>query len=279
LATRTELIVLLSMPRSGTHFLRSVIATGTGIAVLDEPFNPDLHGRSYRFEDVLRAEIADNPGWRFDGPTADALLDRYFDRLAAEGHGRSVLVDIKDDQLRCLDWPATLTTGVPRILRHVLKAGYRIIRLERRNLLAQYASVSRAMATGEWVRQGPAKGTGPVLTLDYGAARHHMVETAATARKVNTWIAGQPHRLSLAYETLIERDRLAADARDELAAFLGMPISEPPAPMPSKLAPPLEALVANLSEIRSRLAAEKLDWLLGPHGDGKSVIAVPAGAK
>jgi LPS sulfotransferase NodH len=260
-ANSPDLIVLLSMPRSGSHFLRAAIAAGGAIVNLDEPFNPDLGDRPYRFDRFLRSEIAADTAWRMDAKGADAILARYFERLVREGNGSPVLVDIKDDELRIVEWPATDASAEPRVLRHILKAGYPIVRLERRDLLAQYASVRRAMLTGEWVTTDSARPAGPSLRLDYELARRHMAMIGNTCHNVRRWIRHHPAVLTLRYETLIENDRLAEPARRSLSAFLGTPIVEGTGRMPRKLAPPLDRLVANLDEIGRRLAEDALAWL------------------
>ena len=261
MANRPDLIVLLSMPRSGSHFLRAAIAAGGAIVNLDEPFNPDLGDRPYRFDRFLRSEITADPGWRMDAKGADAVLTRYFKRLIREGNGSPVLVDIKDDELRIVEWPATGASAEPRVMRHILKAGYPIVRLERRDLLAQYASVQRAMLTGEWVMTDGARPGGPSLRLDYERARRHMAMTGDTCHNVRRWIRGHRPVLSLTYETLIADDRLTETARDALSAFLGAAVDDDRTPMPRKLAPPPDQLIANFEEIKSRLADDGLAWL------------------
>jgi len=261
LANNPDLIVLLSMPRSGSHFLRAAIAAGGAIVNLDEPFNPDLGDRSYRFDRFLRDEIAADSGWRMDAGNADAILARYFGRLAREGNGKPVLVDIKDDELRIIEWPATGASAEPRVMRHILKAGYPIIRLERRDLLAQCASVRRAIETGEWVMTDRATPAGPTLRLDYERTRRHMAMTGDSCHNVRRWIRDHPAVLTLTYETLIAGDRLADPARHALSRFLGVPIADGGGPMPRRLAPPPDRLVANLDEIRRRLAGDGLEWL------------------
>ena len=249
------------MSRSGSHFLRAAIATGTDIVNLDEPFNPDLGDRPYRFDRFLRSEIAADPDWRMEAKSADAILARFFERLVREGNGRPVLIDIKDDQLRTVDWVATGPSAEPRVMRHILKAGYPIVRLERRDLLAQWASLRRAVRTGEWVMTDDAQPTGPTLRLDYERTRRHVALTGDTCHNVRRWIRDHPTVLPLTYETLIDGGRLAGPARDALSAFLGTPIAGGNSRMPRKLAPPLEQLVANLDEIRRRLADDGLEWL------------------
>lgn len=249
------------MPRSGSHFLRAAIAAGTGIVNLDEPFNPDLGDRPYRFDRFLRGEIAADPAWRMEATGADAILARYFERLVREGNGRPVFIDIKDDQLRTVDWVATGSSAEPRIMRHILKAGYPIVRLERRDLLAQWASVRRAVRTGEWVMTDDASPGDATLRLDYERTRRHMALTGDACHNVRRWIRDHPSVLSLGYETLIDGGRLAEPARVALSAFLGTPIASGTGRMPRKIAPPLDRLVANLDEIRRRLAEDGLEWL------------------
>jgi hypothetical protein len=273
LAPTDKPIVILAMPRSGTHFLRSAIANGTDIVNLDEPFNPDLKGRPYRFEDFLRGQILGDPSWRLSVASADAIAERYFERLQQEGNGRPVLIDIKDDQIRILDWPATFMAGEPRLLRHILEARYPIIRLDRRDLLAQYASVRRAVQSGEWVLTGPGGGAHPTVTLDYHRLVRHMRLARMASEQIRSWIREQPAVIELTYETMIENDRLTAGARAALSEFLGCEIAEPAAAMPRKLAPPLPELVDNLAEIRARLAADGLEWLTDLH----ATAAAPRG--
>lgn len=262
------------MPRSGSHYLRAAIDGGGGIVNLDEPFNPDLGDRPYRFDRFLRSRIVADPSWRMDAECADAVVAQYFDRLVREGDGRPVLVDIKDDQLRILDWPATGASSEPRVMRHILKSGYRIVRLERRDLLAQYASVRRAVKTGEWVLADGAQPGAMSLRLEYERTRRHIAMTGETGHDIRRWIRNHPAVLSLTYETMFANDRLTEAARSGLTAFLGAPVVEDGNRMPRKLAPPLDRLVANLPEIRARLADEGLAWLCDLEAEGFSSDAL-----
>lgn len=248
------------MPRSGSHFLRAAIAAGGAIVNLDEPFNPDLGDRPYRFDGFLRTAILADPSWRMDARSADAIVARYFARLAEEGSGRSVLVDIKYDELRIVDWPATGASAEPRVMRHVLKAGYPIILLDRRDLLAQYASIERARLTGEWVMTDGVSSVGPTLQLDYERTRRHIAMTGDTCHNVRRWLRHHAPVLSLTYETMIANDRLTEPSRRALSQLLGAPVVDDRNRMPRKLAPPLDRFVINLAEIRGRLADEGLEW-------------------
>ena len=257
------------MPRSGSHYLRAAIGGG-GIVNLDEPFNPDLGDRPYRFDRFLRDRIVADPSWRMDAGTADAVVAQYFDRLVQEGGGRPVLVDLKDDQLRILDWPATGASSEPRVMRHILKSGYRIVRLERRDLLAQYASIRRAVKTGEWVMTDDAHPDALSIRLDYERTRRHLAMTGETGHDIRRWIRNHPAVLTLTYETMLANDRLTEATRSVLTEFLGAPVDDDRKRMPRKLAPPLDRLVANLPEIRARLAEDGLAWLCDLEAEGFS---------
>lgn len=278
MAGDNSIVVILAMSRSGTHFLRAALGDGAGLVNLDEPFNPDLAGRTYNFGHFLREEIAGNKDWRLDSRAVDSMLERYFERLKAEGKGKPVLIDIKDDQLKVVDWPVTQVADAPRLLRHILRAGYPIVRVDRRDLLAQFASIRRATKTGEWVMKGGGSRVSPAdaaVTLDFDRAKWHIATASASNRMIRRWIARNPQVLYLTYETMIENDRLTDEARRALSAHLGRPVKASGKNMPRKLSAPLGELVTNLDEILDKFAGTKLGWVRDLHRESAGPAPVP----
>ncbi len=141
-------IVLLSMQRSGTNFLRRVMGSHPDIdPMFGEIFDPAYIGREDCFFNFLRREVksdADNclPDRRID------IFERYIAFLESVHEGRFVL-DIKYTSLQHLDgyW---LSPG-HELIRLILRKGWPIVHLVREDTFAAEVSNFRARVTNEYI--------------------------------------------------------------------------------------------------------------------------------
>jgi len=265
-----KFLIVLAMPRSGTHFLRSALSKGADIVNLDEPFNPTLTRKlGFSFFRFLRALLKE-PDWRFDAATADRTLGAFFGKMAEHAPDKRLLIDIKDEQLRIADWPPANVSGPPRLLSFILDNDFPIVRVKRRDLLAQYASYELATQSGRWVsNQEPGRHQREISTLrlDPDKAIRHMKAVAADDEAVERWLSGYPRLLHLSYEEMIDRGRLSETARQGIGRLTGMPISGDILPEPEKMAPPLRELVTNFDEVLDAL--DKAGLAHFREGDGR----------
>ncbi|MEX2199924.1 MAG: hypothetical protein WD711_00900 [Dongiaceae bacterium] len=255
-------LIILAMPRSGTHFLRSALSKGADIVNLDEPFNPDLSRKlKFSFVRFLRDRMRKGTGWRLDAATAGKALDDFFGTMAEHAPDRRLLVDIKDEQLRIADWPPSPVAGPPRLLSFIMDSGLPVVRVTRRDLLAQYASYELATQSGRWAsNQEPGRHQRDIsaLRIDPEKAIRHMKDVVADDAAVENWLAGYPHLLRLTYEELIDGGRLSDAARQGIERLAGMAISGDTVPEPEKMAPQLRDLVTNLDEVLDALSKTNL---------------------
>lgn len=131
----------------------------------------------------------------------------------------------------------------------------KIIHVRRRDWLAQFASLSRALSTGVWHTSGdkkdPGKAHEPMHLLPQQFEKY--LEQCAEIER-------QLFRLRSSHETLefrYEEELATDDARrfDRIFEFLGVPAIAPTWLKLTKTAPPLESYVANTAELRTMLDA------------------------
>ena len=273
-ATTGKLIVILAMPRSGTHFLRSALEGSGTVRNVGEPFNPDLTKLlKHSFGRFLRARIDADKSWRFDHRTAESVVSDYLDQLERMSDKAPSLLVIKDDQLRIADWPVTNPARAPRLLSQILQRNYPVLRLARADLLGQYASYQLAESTGRWVetnKDEPADAAAPTLTLEPARAVRHMVETMASDAMIKRWLTGYDRTRRLSYETLIEDGALSDQARDAIAAVTGIVLPPGTVGATKKLAPPVHELVSNLDDVLAACTGKNLARIAAIHRRAKA---------
>ncbi|MEX2297752.1 MAG: hypothetical protein WD715_10070 [Dongiaceae bacterium] len=270
MAPAHRFLIILAMPRSGTHFLRSALSKGAEIVNLDEPFNPDLTRKlQFSFGRFLRNRVRREADWRHDAATAEIALGTFFGKMAEHAPDKRLLVDIKDEQLRIADWPPTPVAGPPRLLSFIIRNKFPIVRMTRRDLLAQYASYELATQSGRWVsNQEPGQHQREIsaLRIEPDKAIRHMEGVAADDAAVEQWLSGYPQMLRLTYEEMIVGGRLSDTARRGIERLTGLSISGDVVPEPEKMAPQLRDLVTNLDEVLDTLSNTSLSHFPEQYG-------------
>ena len=250
------MICIIATGRSGTNALRSVLRQESWIACMDEVLNPDLQrvipGNLTDFMDQMLRIM---PDWKINDTTAEVLIGDYFTYLQNLAVDCVPLIDIKGEQLRILDWPGVLQTNKPHILRRIMDGGYPILRVTRRNWLAQHASVELAMKTDEWVRNNRAviKNGSPKLHINPRLLLGKLDNYASDEKQGRRWLSGYPRTAWLYYETLFDGSRLSSSARTEIERVVGRSLDPTLSIGTQKIAPPLEQLIDNYAEIQALL--------------------------
>ena len=193
------------------------------------------------------------------------MLDRYFAHLRSRHQGeKTTLVDVKEEELRILDWPSIRLSDPPRLLSYMRDHRFRFVRLRRRNLLAQLASLRLALSTQVWVqssaaprREEPAK-----IRLDLDTLLGEFEWREREEAQVDQWLDFAPS-VTLYYEDLPADDgRMAGGPRARLNQLLGRPLSPDIVARTQKLAPPLSELIENYDEVARALTGTRYERFL-----------------
>jgi LPS sulfotransferase NodH len=281
LAATGKLIVVLAMPRSGSHFLRSLLARSGAVDNYNEVFNTNLtETLPHNFGKFLREKIRRTDKWHFDAASAETVLNDYFDLLEKRARRRPILIDIKDNQLRIADWPPCSPARAPRLLSVILERQYPIIRLVRHDLLAQCASNELARQTEQWVvspRSKRRQTAVPTIELDVRKTLRHIRETRTSSEMIARWLSTRPHVARLTYEGFIQKDRLSRAARLAIAKATGIAIADDATGETEKIAPALQDYVSNLDAILEKLEGTNLAFLRDiPRAKGRVAPTVKA---
>ncbi len=263
------LAFVLGPGRSGSHLLRSFLSQHNSVSAVSEVFNQDLARRlPFNFNDFLSAYFKEHPDWRMRHDQAESILEAYFEWLAREAQGSTVVVDVKDDQLRILDWPSASYTAPSQLLRFIRKPIHPVIRLIREDKLSQYASVVLAQRTGRWSRatSDTAVANTPSIKLQPDAVLEALADIQAAEAAIEKCFAGRARVARVTYETMLDGDKLSASVRCDIEEALGLKLPPDAIAGTAKLAPPLRNLVENLDEILERLDGTPFSWLRLLHG-------------
>lgn len=261
---KPAMIFILATGRSGTHAVRSVLEQETWIHSFNELFNPDqqrmIDGDFTRFLDRM---IRLTPNWAMNGDNADTFLKQYFEYLKALAGERVPLVDIKDEQLRIMDWPVTRVSEPPVLLRHIIASGNPIVRITRRDWLAQYLSLILAMETKRWVSyERKQNEPAPRICVDRNGLFDALRAYEASEELLKAWLAGHSRTVFLHYEDLFDQGGLSTHCRTSVETVLKCALSPSLTPLTHKIAPAPTELIANMEEVRTWLADTKYAHLL-----------------
>ena len=246
-----DTICIIATGRSGTHALRSILRQENWITCLDEVLNPELQrkipGNITEFLDKMFRLM---PDWKLNGSTARYLIKEYFTYLQNIAKDCVPLIDIKNEQLRILDWWLELGKNKPLFLKQIMYNDYPIIQLTRQNVLAQYASIKLAVQTNEWVRNKykvSKNETPPEYIFE------NLDKYAGANRQFSNWFSNYPRTACLTYETLLDGARLSTSARTEIERVVGRTLDPTITADTQKIAPPLSQLIKNFDEIKELL--------------------------
>lgn len=249
----TEMICIIATGRSGTHALRSLLQQETWITCLDEVLNPELQRKlPGSITEFLDRMLRLMPEWKMNGKTAEALINDYFTYLQNLVLESVPLIDIKDEDLSMLDWPREKQDDRPPFLSQIMDKGYPIIRLTRRNWLAQYASQELARQTNKWVlnKGTKIKNKSTKLKIDPIRILKVLEYFENREKRFHRWLSDYPKIAWLHYEMLLDGYRLSSSARTEIERVVGRSLDPYFSVRTVKQAPPIDQLIENYDEIK-----------------------------
>lgn len=250
-------IVLLSVQRSGTNFLRRILGSHPAIDPLfGEIFDPGHIGNELSFFHFYERAVADNPFLCLPDQRIVAF-EKYVEFLDERVQSPYYILDIKYHSIRQMEsyWP-----GKREVLtQYIIDSKWPVIHLIRTDLVAAIFSQLRAHKTGIYVTKAPRYRdtfSGPVDAVQ-------MVKGVAQRRRLIQQYRrdfGGARLLEITYEDLIDApngisEPVMAGVRD----FLGVTDEFSRTPETTKLiTQPMSRAIANYEDVLAEATSRKV---------------------
>jgi len=226
------LFVIESLPRSGTHLLRTALSSHPNVLCLHEIFNNDVY-------DQLKRENGSSNPWPGDVPASEWLQAHEhlaeFVGVCVQPHHFQRAKDQK------LGWESLRSMNLPTV------------DLYRHNILKQWVSKLQAQAVGRWeTYEGETKPDVPPVTVNVGDFLRHF-ESVVGHRSLN-----YRERLIVSYEMLTQEYDLTMKG---ILDYLKIPFAVTK-PSTVKVGKPLRDSIKNWEDVASTLIKMNMGWLL-----------------
>lgn len=223
------LFVIQSLPRCGTHMLRSALQSHGALTCFGEVFNPDAHQHPFS-QQPQPAEVIEYCQ-RQSQPTG--FVAHAYTGLASDETGPGL-----DDEYR-----SRRDVKAAQSLWRMIPQNARVVTLYRENLLARYVSNLLANRRRVWnVRAGNPIPEAIQLELDCQKMLAHFAHTETLVRIARERF---PNALRVSYESMVEqREYMFAKVQD----YLGVE-RRSLTPNTLKLGRPLTETILNLDEV------------------------------
>jgi LPS sulfotransferase NodH len=251
------LFILLAATRSGTHFLRSVLAANGAAFAPEEVANAgeqDPEAAEMSFFAYRRKMQAEDPS--LCTPTREAtrrLLSGYFAAFrqrAAERGATAAVCDIKYTHVVNFAGGLWNPLRAPLLMAWAAREGVGFIHLVRRDPAATCLSRLYARATGVWRTTDPAALGQARIRLDRAAFAAEVAAERALVALARSWLAEAPH-VEVVTEELSDG---RSPSWSTLRRLLGHPIPELRSPF-LKTTPPPALAIENFDEVADLFAA------------------------
>lgn len=251
-------IVLLSVQRSGTNFLRRVLGSHPAIDPLfGEIFDPNHIGNELSFFHFYERAVATNPSLCLPDQRILAF-ENYIEFLDKKVQSEYYMLDIKYNSIRQLE---SYWSGSREVLaQYIIDKQWPVIHLIRTDLLAAIFSQLRARQTGVYVTKAQNYRDTSSVTID--AAQ--MIEGVAQRRRLIQQYRrdfGGARILEIAYEDLIDAPNgISESVMVKLCEFLGVPDEFSRTPETTKLITrPMSQAIQNYDEVVAEAAGRKVE--------------------
>lgn len=250
-------IVLLSVQRSGTNFLRRVLGSHPNIDPLfGEILDPNHIGNELSFFHFYERAVADNPSLCLPDQRIIAF-EKYIDLLDTKIQSQYYVLDLKYYSIRQMDsyWP-----GKREVLtQYIIDKKWPVIHLIRTDLVAAIYSQMRARATGVYV----TKAKNYRDTFSGTVAAVQMVKAVGQRRRLIERYRrdfGGARILAIIYEDFIDAPNGISDAAiGKISDFLGITDEFSRTPETTKLiTQPISQAIENYDEILAEAASRKV---------------------
>lgn len=250
-------IVLLSVQRSGTNFLRRVIGSHPAIDPLfGEIFDPNHNGKKLSFFNFYQRAVADDPTLCLPNKRI-AAFEKYIEFLDENVAADHYVLDIKYASLRHMEsyWPS----GKEVLTQYIIDRQWPVIHLIRTDLLAAILSQMRARETGVWMTKNAdhsdtfSTTVDPVGIVSSVAGRRHAIE------KYRRDFQGA-RLLELIYEEFVDAPNgISEPGMERIREFLGVTDEFSRTPETRKLiTQPLSQTIENYEDVLAAAAIRKV---------------------
>jgi hypothetical protein len=237
------MFVIQSLPRCGTHLVRTSLQSHGDIVCFGEVFNPSSREHGFTVARPTVAEVIDHCRAR---STPAGFVAHAFVGLEPTETGPSL------DQ----GYRRRPEVRAAQGLWHAIPPNTPVITLRRKNLLARYVSELVAHQRNRWLVRVGEKVPFPVQVA---ICREHMLEDfARTEALMEIARRRLPSALGIRYEDLVT-DQSAAF--DQILAHLGL-APRPLIPGTVKVGRPLVESIRNFGEVRAWLADTRFEAFL-----------------
>jgi LPS sulfotransferase NodH len=271
--------LLLSTPRSGSHFLKSLIETRfpavtcTG-EVLENPSNKvspvlSAHPDLARFWSWYREEVSAN---RISAAPDQRMpaFEIYLTRLISLAEPNHLLVDVKYNSIHSLSGFEDTDHGSADFITFVRSHHIPVLHLIRKNVLKTLISHELARRSGTWHRsteKNPSEIL-PKILLNPKKVLRNIKDSLRLTADYQEHFADYPKYEEVVYEDVVLEPNLPqpGDSLQVLALFLGKAPHESPSPISSKKTTPDDPaeVVENWSEIVRALHFTQHSWMTQP---------------
>jgi hypothetical protein len=250
-------IVLLSIQRSGTNFLRRVIGSHPAIDPLfGEIFDPNHNGKRLSFFNFYQRAVADDPTLCLPNRRI-AAFEKYLEFLDESVAADHYVLDIKYASLRHMEsyWPS----GKEVLTQYIIDRQWPVIHLIRTDLLAAVLSHMRARETGEWMTKKPDHCDTFSTTVDPAGIVNSVVGRKNAIQKYRRDFQGA-RLLELIYEEFVDAPNgISEPAMERIREFLGVTDEFSRTPETRKLITrPMSQTIENYDDVLAAAASRKV---------------------
>ena len=253
----TKPIVLLSVQRSGTNFLRRVIGSHPAIDPLfGEIFDPNHNGKGLSFFNFYQRVVADDPTLCLPNNRI-AAFEKYIEFLDENVAADHYVLDIKYASLRHMEsyWPSNKEV----LTQYIIDRQWPVIHLIRTDLLAAILSQVRARETGVWMTKKSdhcdtfSTTVDPVGIVNSVAGRSHAI------KKYRRDFQGA-RLLELIYEKFVDAPNgISESDMERIREFLGVTDEFSRTPETRKLITrPMSQTIENYEDVLAAAAIRKV---------------------
>lgn len=254
-------IILLSVQRSGTNFLRRVIGSHPEIDPLfGEIFDPNFIDHPLSFFCFYQRAVADTPALCLPDQRIVAF-EKYIEYLDQKIYAKHYVLDIKYNSLRQMEsyWPQRREI----LSQYIIDRQWPVVHLIRRDLLAAAFSRLKARSTGVWVAKEEKYCDDASICVDPGRIVGDVVgRREAILRRREDFVDAK--LIEMTYEDLIEEpNAVSASAIEIIRAFLGVSDEFSRTPETKKLiTQPMSQAIENYHEVLATASARKVPLVM-----------------
>ena len=256
-------IILLSIQRSGTNFLRRVLGSHPAIDPLfGEIFDPNFIKQPLNFFNFYQRAVVGDPSLCLPDKRIVAF-ERYIEYLDDNIAADHYILDIKYASIRHMEsyWSAEKEV----LTKYIIEKQWPVIHLIRMDLLAAEFSHIRARETGVWMTKGNHHCDTFSISLDPVRIVNAVAQRRQVIQRYRRDFSGA-RLLELLYEEFINAPNgMSEPAIERISDFLDITDNFSRKPETRKLITlPMSQAIQNYDKVVATAAARKVPLVLSP---------------